>query len=290
MTRLAVVPLVVAACLGASAWAREPAPARLELHAARASPFDLAVAGLVEGVPEGGEAYVRWADLRALRVRAINVEGEFGPGTMRVTALYLQDVLDRLPLRAGADTVLADCTDGYLSVFQREFIAAWKPFVILEINGRGPEAWPPEGISFNPAPYIITVSDVVAPGVSRLPDISHKRPWGVMRLRIVGYEAAFAPFHSGPLVALPAQAAEGRDLWVNSCLSCHAGPRGGPGGTKSDRPIGVLHAHAAYNPSYFMQYVRNPKSINPAALMEPHPHYTDGQLRAIMAFLQAAGP
>ena len=58
-------------------------------------------------------------------------------------------------------------------------------------------------------------------------------------------------------------------------------------GTKSDRPFEVLAAHAGYNQAYFKNYVRDPKSVSASAKMEAHPHYTDGQLDALMAFITA---
>jgi hypothetical protein len=35
--------------------------------------------------------------------------------------------------------------------------------------------------------------------------------------------------------------------------------------------------------------VRSPKQVNPNATMEAHPHYTDVQLEALIAFITADG-
>jgi len=96
-----------------------------------------------------------------------------------------------------------------------------------------------------------------------------------------------ADLFSGKWAKLSARAQEGREIWVNSCTSCHRGPGSSFGGTKSDRPFEVLVAHASLNQDYFKKYVRDPKSVVPTAKMEPHPHYTDAQLDALIAFLEA---
>lgn len=261
----------------------------LELHPERASPFDLAIKGSLKGVPPGETRYLRRADLETLPSRELTLTGEFVPGEQSVTIILLDDLLSRLPRTAEADTVIATCTDGYASVYTKEFIAGQKPFVVLRINGQGPDHWPPPGLKFNPGPYVISVADQLAPGVSALLDIGHKRPWGVDTVEIANYASRFTPLLSTPATPLSPLATEGRTLWVDSCFSCHEAPGSEKlGGTKAARPLPILALHATYNPAYFKTYVRTPTSLNPAAKMEPHPHYTEGQLDALIAFLKSA--
>ena len=257
----------------------------LELHATRTSPTDLSLTGLLTGVPAGESRYVRWADLAQLPSPKLKLTGEFGPGEQEVTVVFLTELWKSLPLGAGADTLLATCTDGYASVYRATFIASHRPFLILAINGQGPEKWPPPGLKFNPGPYVISVSADVAPAVAQLLDAGHKKPWGVSDLRVARYADAFAGLSTGSRAALSAPAIAGREIWVHSCASCHAGPPATFGGTKSDRPFDVLAAHARYNPTYFKRYIRDPKGFAPSAKMEPHPHYSDAQLDALIAFL-----
>lgn len=259
----------------------------LTLHPGRSSPYDLAITGRLAGVPSGEIRYARWADLRALPTTVLTLNGEFTAGEQKVTALFLSDLWAALPSAADADVVLATCTDGYAAVFPRDFLASHRPFVVLEIDGRGPDAWPPAGLSFNPGPYVITVSPAVAPEVAGLLDASHKRPWGVATLEIANYAEKFAALLEGSRATATGDLATGREIWVHSCLSCHAGPGKTFGGTKSDRPFEVLAAHATHNAEYFKRYVRDPKAVMPAAQMEAHPHYTDAQLDALIAFLRA---
>lgn len=258
----------------------------LELHAEKSSPHDLVLTGRLKDVPAGEARYLRWSELRAMPTRTLEVVGEFVPGKQEVTVVMLDELLAKLPREAGADAVVATCTDGYASVYTPEFIARYKPFVVLEINGKGPEAWPPEGLSFNPGPYVISIADQLAPGASTLLDAGHKRPWGVDTIELVNYAESFAGFYSGALAEPSAKVLEGREIWINSCFSCHNQPEIKLGGTKASRPLPIVATHAAYNAEYFKTYVRNPKKLNPLATMEPHPHYTDAQLEALIAFLK----
>lgn len=259
----------------------------LELHRERSLPTDLAVTGKLTGVPAGEVRYVRWADLRALPATKLKLDGEFVKGEQEVTALFLADLWTALPHAADADTVLATCKDGYTSVYRGAFIQAYRPIVVLEINGQGPENWPPPGLKFNPRPYVVTVSQGIVPGVATLLDAGHKKPWGVTTLEVATYADRYHDVYAGKWAALSARAEAGREIWINSCASCHRGPGTTFGGTKSDRPFEVLAAHAGYNAAYFKKYVRAPKSVMPGATMEAHPHYTDEQLAELIAFLTA---
>lgn len=263
------------------------AAAPLSPQETRTSPFDLAIGGELVGLPARATRYLPWKALRALPTQTLTLSGEFVKGEQQVTVVFLQDLWAALPVAPGTDAILATCSDGYTSIYRSTFIATYRPFLILEINGRGPETWPPEGLKFNPGPYVISISDTVAPAVSTLLDSGHKRPWGVARIDIANYAQRNAPAYTGKWAHLSGRAQEGREIWVNSCASCHRGPPSLFGGTKSDRPFEVLAAHAAYNQDYFKRYVRNPQAVMPGAKMEAHPHYSDMQLDALIAFIVA---
>lgn len=269
--------------LGASS-----APA-LTLHESRSSPHDLAVSGLLSGAPGGGIRYLRWADLRSLPTREIEVEGEFIPGRQRITVTPLQGLWDALPRSPKADTIVAECTDGYASVFTTADRATLSPMIVLEIDGAGPDRWPPPGLKFNPGPYVISVFEELSPGSSKVLDINHKRPWGVNSIIVVNERDHFASLLPRTGIADSREVAAGRSIWINSCFSCHEGP-GALGGTKANRPLGILVAHAVYNEPFFRTYIRDPKSLVPSATMEPHPHYTEAHLDALVAFLRSVQP
>jgi hypothetical protein len=283
----ALAGLVLAAAVATPADSETPGRAALPLHAERASPFDLAVRGRFEAASTESERFLRWADLRRLPTQSLVLTGEFVKGEQTVTALALHDLWAALPVDPGADVVLASCTDGYASVFTRAFVSKHLPFLVLEIDGKGPEHWPPPGLKFNPGPYVITVSSQLSPGVATVLDVDHKRPWGVNVIEFARFDARFAPVLTGRWGNLSVRAREGREIWINSCTSCHTGPDALFGGSKSARPFEVVAAHAGFNQAYFRTYIRDPKALNPAATMQPHPHYTDAQIDALIAFIVA---
>lgn len=259
----------------------------LELHAERGSPYDLAVTGRLAGVPDGATRYARWPDLRGLPTSKLSLDGEFVKGPQVLTVVFLSDLWKALPVGQGADSILATCTDGYASVFTAGFISDYRPFLVLEINGRGPAGWPPPGLTYNPGPYVITVSAELVPSVAQFPTVQHKKPWGVATIEIASYADRFRGIYSGRWASLSPNARAGREIWVNACASCHAGPPGAFGGTKAARPFQVIAAYAGYDSVFFMKYVRDPKSLVPCAKMEPHPHYTDNELSGLIEFVTA---
>jgi hypothetical protein len=259
----------------------------LELHGERSSPDDLALTGRILGVPAGGTLYARWGELRALPTAKVTLDGEFTKGPQVLTVVFLADLWRALPLAPGADAILATCDDGYASVYTSDFISRYRPFLVLEIDGKGPRDWPPPGLAFNPGPYAITVSGSLAPDAALYRDIEHKKPWNVTALEVASYAERFGPIYAGRWASPSPSARDGREIWVNSCASCHAGPRGTFGGTKAGRPFEVVAAYAGFDRAYFVKYVRDPKALVPCARMEPHPRYTDGELSSLVAFLTA---
>jgi len=263
------------------------APPPLVLHRERSSAFDLEVTGSLTGVAAGEARYLKWSELRALPTTRLNLEGEFVSGSQEVTVVLLADLLHALPIEPGVDAVLATCSDGYASIYPESFISRYRPFLVLEINGRGPDSWPPPGLKFNPGPYVITVSSELIPAVAQFRDIGHKKPWGVTRIELASLSRSFRGIFSGPWAHPSPAAAAGREIWIHSCASCHAGPPGTFGGSKAGRPFGVIAAYAASNPAFFKKYVRDPKSLVPSAQMEAHPRYTDAELDTLIALLTA---
>jgi cytochrome c2 len=259
----------------------------LELHRERAAPTDLALTGKLIGVPSGETRYVRWADLRALPTTKLTLIGTFMPGPQEVTALFLSDLWRALPRAADTDVLLATCKDGYASVYRQDFIKTYRPCVVHEINRIGPSQWPPPGRKTDPGPYVIHVSTELVPAAAMVLDVGHKRPWGAVTLEVATFAERFRDAFTGKWATLTPRAAAGREIWINSCASCHRGPGTIFGGSKSDRPFEVLAAHATYNVAYFKKYVRAPTSVLPGATMEPHPHYTDTQLDELIAFITA---
>jgi cytochrome c2 len=259
----------------------------LDLHTQRSSAYDLVVKGSLLGVPAGEVRFARWSELSALPQSKLTLDGEFVKGPEVLTVVYLADLWKALPTAAGADTLLANCNDGYASVYTSDFIATYRPFLVLEIDGKGPKDWPPAGLEYNPGPYVITVSAAIAPSILHFLDPEHKKPWGVTSVEVTTFADKFKGSYSGKWASLSPEAASGRTIWVNSCASCHGGPQGTFGGTKADRPFEVVAAYAEFDRPFFMSYVRDPKSLVASAKMEAHPWYTDQQLLDLVAFITA---
>ena len=282
-----LLPVFLAVLLSARLAGAGSAVSVLELHRERSGPFDLAVRGRLSGVPAGETRWLHRAALAALPATRLILTGEFVPGEQEVTVVFLDDLWRALPRDAGADTLLATCKDGYAAVYPEADFAALRPFLVLEIDGHGPEHWPPPGLKFNPGPYVVSVSERLAPAVARLLDPDHKRPWGVDAIEVAAFAERFRPVFAGAWATLSPRAQAGRTIWLNSCANCHPGPDGMFGGGKSGRPWEVVVAHARWNADYFRDYVRKPKGVNACAKMEAHPHYTDAHLAALIAFLGA---
>jgi hypothetical protein len=260
----------------------------IDLYPQRSSPFDLALTGKLAGIPAGETRYARWSDLRALPTQKVTEDGEFVAGPQVLTVVFLDELLKDLPVAPGADALLATCSDGYASVYTSGFIAKYRPFLVLEINGHGPRDWPPPGLTYNPGPYVVTVSPTLAPAALSYRDITHKKPWGVTMIEVADYAERYHPILSGRLGSLSPAAADGREVWINSCASCHVGPVEMFSGTKAGRPFPIVAAYARYDRPFFEKYIRDPKSLVPSALMEAHPHYTDQDLAHLEAFIAAA--
>jgi cytochrome c2 len=259
----------------------------LDLQKERGSPFDLAVTGKITGIPSGETRYARWQSLRALSTAQVTVDGEFVHGPQVLTVVYLDVLLKSLSPEPDADTILATCSDGYAAVYTSEFIGRYRPFLVLEINGKGPTDWPPPGLTYNPGPYVVTVSPALVPEVANFPDVEHKKPWGVTVLEVATFADRYKGVYTGKWASISPAAQRGRNIWINSCASCHQGPSGIFGGTKAGKPFEVIAAYAGFDQAYFMKYVRDPKSLVPCAKMEPHPHYTDAELADLIEFITA---
>jgi cytochrome c2 len=255
----------------------------LELHDTRSSPFDLEVRGTLAG----GTRYARWGDIRALPTSKVTVAEEFLKGPEVLTVVFVADLMKALPLAPGTDLLLATCGDGYAGIYTADFISRFRPFLVLEIDGKGPEKWPPPGLEFNPAPYVITVSSDLAPEVKGFMDLEHKKPWAVTGVEAGSYATQFRGFYTGKWSSLSASGEAGRQIWINSCASCHSGPQGVFGGTKAQRPFQVIAAYAGFDRDFFVKYVRNPKALVESAKMEAHPHYTDANMADLIEFITA---
>ena len=262
--------------------------ASLSLHQDRSDPLDIAISGELEGLAPGQIGYLWAKELRTLPGKTLVSDNRYFKGKNRLTVIPLEELWAALPRRSGTDTLLASCADGYASVYGKDFLEKYRPFLVIAINGLPLDKVTENGAVFDGGPYIIDVSESLAPGVSVFLDIGHKEPWGVTSLAVVAHSVYFASLYPAKTTPSSDPAVDqGRSIWINSCNSCHQGPDQHIGGNKSGIPFAVVQAQALYNQSYFRQYVRDPQKIASGSKMEPHPHYTDAHFDALTAFLRS---
>lgn len=186
---------------------------------------------------------------------------------------------------SGDGAMSAESYDGYYSLYPSDFIEAYAPYLVLDLEGLERGDLHPEGAP-DLGPYYITFEERLEQGSSKMEDPDNKRPFGVNKITLGTYQDLVAIFYAGPLAALEGPAASGRELYLNNCLSCHAWDREtGPGGDFSNRTTNILSVHAKYNKDYFAKYVVNPTQFIPDVKMPKHPHYTDEQIESIRLFL-----
>ena len=108
-----------------------------------------------------------------------------------------------------------------------------------------------------------------------------QRPWGVESVTFGKYDEMFEAFYTGPC-KLGRYAHTGREIFLNSCSSCHEGPGGSIGGHKAMRP---LRFWPRTPPQCRLLKIRaRSQEFKPIAEMEPHPWYSDAQMDALVAF------
>lgn len=263
----------------------------LPLHNERAQPTDLELVGLLQGVPEGESRFIRHADLLELPTQELRVELEFFPNERRTsTVVFLSDLRKALPLKDECDLLIVHCKDRYYSFYTNALIAEYKPFVLLQIDGEGPENWPksPGGVDFGP--YYVTASTEIAPHFHDLFYYPSKMPWGGVKLEAANYADTFRPIYSGRFANLDPQAQRGRFIYQNNCMNCHHWEDTSFGGQLAERNFVVLASHARYNKAYFFKYTKTPKQVNPASKMSANPHLTQADLEALRAFMSTYFP
>jgi len=182
------------------------------------------------------------------------------------------------------NTVLAYCYDGYVSYYSADFISKYEPYIVLDLEGNEKGNMQLEGAP-DLAPFYITFAKPLKQGAPELPDPDNKRPFGVYKLELGTHEDLVGALYRDPFENLGVQAASGRGLWMNNCMSCHVWGEAGVGGNLSNRNAKLLAMHARFNKDYFSNMIKNPQAMIPDIKMPKHPHYSDEQIENIRQFL-----
>jgi mono/diheme cytochrome c family protein len=194
-------------------------------------------------------------------------------------ALPLEPILGAafgsLELR-GQELVLK-ATDGYLVPISGERLLEGGAY--LAIADAEAPGWEPIGPQrANPAPFYL----VWRRGSQQDP-VTHPRPWQLASIGVVRFEARFP--HTVPAGAADGSAARrGFALFRVECVRCHAINReGGRVGPDLNLPRSIVE----YRPrDQIAAFIRNPTSFR-YTTMPAHPHLTDADLDAILAYFDA---
>jgi mono/diheme cytochrome c family protein len=255
--------------------------------AQRTSPFDLEISGpLTHGA---SNAFFTRAQLLSLPlVTATNSPDPAIKATAVYRGIPLSQLATHLPVAPGTDIVFAICTDGYAAHFNRDYIQAFNPLLILEINGQGPEDWGrslASGVAL--APFYINSTGFTPRSSHRIAGLDEGAiyPYAVARLHFT--TAAQTVDRLAPPPNAPALALDGHRLAVRDCLSCHG--HQSFGGMHSNRPWLLLKTWAS-NTNYFRRYVIKPKSVQPASRMPGFTHYNEEALDALQAYFKSWKP
>lgn len=261
--------------------------APLELRPTRSSPFDLEISGRLTTSPTNG--FVTREQLRSLKLVSVTNQHDGALKKPTVyTGVYLQDLRSALPVAAESDVVFAICDDGYAAHFPADYVAAFRPLLILELDGHPAEDWGKSLASgVGMPPYYINSAEF-APRKSETaagrPEAA-RYPYAVARLEFTTAAQTLDRLKLPSGASKAAQA--GEKLALRDCLSCHA--HGRFGGSNSGRPWLLLKTWAA-NTNYFQRYVRKPRNVQPTAKMPGFPDYGDDALDALTAYFREFKP
>jgi mono/diheme cytochrome c family protein len=259
----------------------------LVLASGRGSGLDLEVSGaLTTGRTNG---FVTREQLLSLPLQTVTNALD---GALKRSAVYrgvrLSELKAALPVEPTADVIFGVCQDGYAAHVDGGYIQAFDPLLILEIDGKGPEAWGRSLASgMTMAPFYINTAafrprpEQRAGGIEEGPVY----PYAVVRLDFAMDSRALQPLRLG--AGASAEAKEGERLAVRDCLSCH--DHRGVGGTMSNRPWELLKTWSA-NTNYFRRYVVKPRSVQPTSRMPGFPHYNERALDALSAYFREWKP
>jgi len=270
---------------GNKANSRGNGSARVVLQEHRGSELDLAVAGELPGIPRGATRYVSREELLKLPqvTYAVSDDPNF-QGTVRVSAVLLEELSEALGAPPAADFVVAVCADQYHGNFPRSYIREHHPVLVLKIDGQPPKGWPKntEATGAYMGPYLISHAKFTPSFKIFAHEDEAQIPWGVERLEFRDERKTLAAISPRGPHADDANVQSGFRIAQQNCFRCHN--MGEEGGRKSGRPWLVLAAWAAAGPEHFTSYVRNPQANNPNTQMAASPQYDDATMKALIDY------
>jgi mono/diheme cytochrome c family protein len=274
----------LAALLAVSGAARPNAaqsPALLaKLHAAPASPSDLALSGDLARVPRGETRYLTRDDLLAAsQPMTISPDDGNFKDAAKVRAIPLEDLTRALGVPP-TDMLIADCRDKYQTHYTRRYLANHHPVLVTELDGAPLR----ESKDDDYGPYMIAHRNFKPTFKILAHEDEPQVPWGVVHLEFRSEATVLGAIAPRGAHAGDAALQDGFKIAQQNCFRCHN--NGAVGGLKSGVAWTVLTALAANSPDFFTAYVRDPKSKNPNTQMAASPEYDSATMAALIAYFR----
>jgi mono/diheme cytochrome c family protein len=265
--------------------APQAAASHITLRMERSSALDLEVGGELAGVGKGGTRYVSREDLLALPQTTFTVLGDANfTGSAEIRGVTLAELAKDLGESPDGNLVVAICDDLYRANYSHAYIAAHQPLLVLEINGKPPDAWPKdsEGHGQSMGPYMISHANFTPSFKILSHSDTPQIPWGVVRLEFRNEKTVFAVIAPRGPNAYATAVQNGFKIAKQNCFRCHN--MGDEGGQRAGHPWLVLSAWATADPDFFGKYINNPRSRDSHSDMPAFPEYDTETLRALTAY------
>ena len=253
------------------------------LQTTRQAPSDLEVGGSLQDVPQGETRFVSYKSLLTLPQETYTVTDDpnFGK-TVQISGISLEKLPGWLGAQSGATMVIAICDDKYAAHYPASYVHAHHPLLVLKVNGREPDHWPPSFDGLRMAPYMVSHPSFKPSFRVLSHDDEAQIPWAVVRLDLRREQTVYAPIEPQGAAAKDPVVQQGYAIARQNCFRCHS--RSGEGGQKSKLLWRDLAHEAVTNPTRFDAYVRHPKTLNPQSQMAASPQYDDATLSALRRY------
>ncbi len=245
--------------------------------------------GGLTNLPPGSVRYLRYEDLLGLPQESYTVSDDSNLSAKTEIGGVALATLARVLGQSPSDSlIVAICDDQYRANYPRDYVVAHHPLLVLRINGKLHDQWPPLRDGGTPGPYLIS-HPFFKPAFKVLSHEDEPQiPYGVIRIEFHRESAVFGAIRPQGNWHANAPVEQGYVIARQDCFRCHN--MGTEGGTKAGRSWLQLADRAVQNSHRFQQTIRNPESVNPQATMPAHTGYDDATLAALAAYFQTFDP
>jgi hypothetical protein len=255
------------------------------LHAKRSSGGDLEVGGELAGVPAGAIRFIAYEDLLRLPQETYTVTDDSNlPARTEISGVALKALAQLFGRAQAGSLIVAICDDRYRANYPTDYVAAHHPLLVLRINGKLHDQWPPLREGGNPGPYLIS-HPFFKPAFKVLSHEDEPQiPYGVVRIEFHKESTVFGAIRPHGNWPGNSPVEQGYVIARQDCFRCHN--MGAEGGTKAGRSWLQLAKDAEENGQRFRQTIRNPASVNPKATIPAHTGCDDATLDALTAYFK----